>query len=125
MLQGLFYLTLITSITLVIRIISTAQFYSLTPDTVHHHLPMPNPTARPSEAPLLILGSYNSIPTELGIKEASDLVRRDLSSEPISKLNQLPTSYALIAPLLSSSTSESKIIRRPSLLHIHKRSSVP
>jgi len=124
MLQALFYLTLITSITLVVRTISTAQFRSLTPDAVRPNPPMPNPTATPSEATLLILGSYNSIRTGLGIKEASDLVRRDLSSEPISKLNQLPSSHALIAPLLLSSASESKRIREPSLLRIRKRSSV-
>jgi len=121
MFQGLFCLTLIISVLLVIRTIRTAQFPSLTPDAARHNRPISNPTATPSEATLLILGSYNFIRTELGMKETSDLVQ---SSEPSSKLNQLPSSHALIAPLLSSSTSEPKRIREPTLLRIRKRSSV-
>ena len=121
MLRGIFYLTVISAILLVIRIISTAPFRSLTPDAARHNI---SPTATPSEVTLLILGTYNSVRTELSIKEASDAVQPDTSSEPVSKLNHLQSSHALIVPLLSSSASEPETIREPALLRIRKRSSI-
>ncbi|KAF8334278.1 uncharacterized protein EI90DRAFT_3121605 [Cantharellus anzutake] len=126
MLRGLIYITLVMSIALTIRTLSTIHSRSFSVGALQHlDMRTSNITATPlSGAPDLILGSYNAIRAELGLKAAPTLTRCNIVSSAHSpREDKLGfSSRALIAPLLSSSSSSSKLPHHPAIIRVRKRS---